>query len=165
MSDLSNKDRYTVISSTLLKTKRRISDLTEVGGLFQGGEFNVTLADTPASTGAIIIDHSDFTSCPQKTSTFLFLTFFQKLTNFNYFCVKSWENLTREFLHICSLYLQKIQKKVIFDSITHTIFWLFTLPHEKTNCNLLTHPTRKCDHTNLWTAKLLHLNSVFIFRQ
>jgi len=36
MSDLSYKDRYTVVSSTLLKTKRRILDLTEVGGFFQG---------------------------------------------------------------------------------------------------------------------------------
>ena len=48
-------------------------------------------------------------------------------------------------------------KRVIFNSIIHTYFWLFTLSHKKTNCDPLAHPTWKCHHTNLWTAKLFHL--------
>jgi len=32
------------------------------------------------------------------------------------------------------------------------------LSQMKTNCNPLAHPTRKCHHTNLKIAKLLHLN-------
>ena len=31
------------------------------------------------------------------------------------------------------------------------------LSQKKTNCNPLAHPTWKCHHTNLWTAKLFHL--------
>jgi len=33
---------------------------------------------------------------------------------------------------------------------------------KKTNCNLLAHPTRKCHHTNLLTAKLFHLTEVLL---
>ena len=47
-------------------------------------------------------------------------------------------------------------KKVIFNSIIHTHFWLFMLSHKKTNCNPLAHPTWKCHHTNLWITKLFH---------
>jgi len=48
-------------------------------------------------------------------------------------------------------------KKVIFNSITHSYFWLFTLCQNKTNCNPLAHQTWKCHDTNLWIAKLFHL--------
>ena len=41
-------------------------------------------------------------------------------------------------------------QKVIFNSIIHTHFWLFTLSQNKTNCNPLAHPHPpwKCHHTN-----------------
>ena len=39
-----------------------------------------------------------------------------------------------------------------------TIFWSFMLSQKKTICNPLTHPSWKCHHTNLWTAKLFNLN-------
>ena len=45
-------------------------------------------------------------------------------------------------------------KQLIFNSIIDTYFWLLSLSHKKTNCNPLAHPTWKCHHTNLWTAKL-----------
>jgi len=48
-------------------------------------------------------------------------------------------------------------KKVIFNSIVHTYFWLFMLSQKKTNCNPLALATWKCHHTNLWIAKLFHL--------
>jgi len=47
-------------------------------------------------------------------------------------------------------------KQLIFNSIIDTYFWLLSLSHKKTNCNPLAHPTWKCHHTNLWTAKLFH---------
>jgi len=49
------------------------------------------------------------------------------------------------------------RNKVIFNSIIHTYFWLFTLSHKKTICNPLAHPTWKYNHTNLWIVKLFHL--------
>jgi len=48
-------------------------------------------------------------------------------------------------------------EKVIFNSIIHTYFWLFTLSHKKTICNPLAHPTWKYHYTNLWIAILFHL--------
>jgi len=57
----------------------------------------------------------------------------------------------------CSQFTLEIPKKIIFNSIIHTYFWLFTLSQKKTNCNPLAHPTWKCHHTNLWTVKPFHL--------
>jgi len=57
----------------------------------------------------------------------------------------------------CSHFTFGNPKKVIFNSIIHTYFWLFLLSQKKTNCNPLAHPTWKCHHTNLWIAKLFHL--------
>jgi len=74
--------------------------------------------------------------------------------------VKSWENLTWKFYRlstspvICS-HCTVGNPTVIFNSIIHTYFWLFMLPHKKTIYNPLAHPTWKCHHTNLWIAKLL----------
>jgi len=48
---------------------------------------------------------------------------------------------------------QKSFSKVLF---IHTSA-LFMLSEKKTICNSLAHPTRKCHHTDLWTAKLFHL--------
>ena len=44
-------------------------------------------------------------------------------------------------------------QKVLFNSIIHAYFRLFTLSQKKTNCNPLGHPTWKYHHTNLWIAK------------
>jgi len=44
-------------------------------------------------------------------------------------------------------------KKVIFDNITHTIFWLFTLHHNKTNCNQLAHRTREAENVTTLLVK------------
>ena len=49
------------------------------------------------------------------------------------------ENFTVLSTHMSHL-PWKIQK-VIFNSIIHTYFWLFTLSQKKTNCNPLAHPT------------------------
>ena len=74
--------------------------------------------------------------------------------------MKSWENLTWKFYRlstspvICS-HCTVGNPTVIFNSIIHTYFWLFMLPHKKTIYNPLAHPTWKCQHTNLWIAKLL----------
>ena len=54
----------------------------------------------------------------------------------------------------CSHLILGNLKKVIFNIIIHTYFWLLTLSHKKTICNPFAHPTWKCHHTNLWTAKL-----------
>ena len=71
---------------------------------------------------------------------------------------KIWhENLTDcppRLSDIATLYLVKSKKSF---SIIHSYFWLFTLSHEKTICNPLTYPIRKCHHINLWIAKLFHL--------
>jgi len=48
-------------------------------------------------------------------------------------------------------------QKVIFNSIIHTYFWLFTLSQKKTICNPLSHPIWTNHHKNLWIAKLFHL--------
>ena len=76
----------------------------------------------------------------------------------------NFEKISDENLTDCSLHLSdvatvpwEIQKKVIFNSFIHTYFWLFTLSHNKTICNLLAHPTWKCHHINLWISKLFHL--------
>ena len=55
-----------------------------------------------------------------------------------------------KILQICPSHLSNVAtlpweiQKVIFDSIIHTIFWLFTLSHKKKNCNPLAHLTREC---------------------
>jgi len=73
------------------------------------------------------------------------------------------EKIWHEMLQICPPHLSDVAtlpweiQKVIFNSISHTYFWLFTLSQKKTNCNPLTYPTWKCHHTNLWIAKLFHL--------
>ena len=46
------------------------------------------------------------------------------------------------------------KRKVIFNSIIHTCFWLFVLSKKKTNFNPLNHPTWKCHHADLWNATL-----------
>jgi len=58
----------------------------------------------------------------------------------------------------------KIQKKVIFNSIIHTYFWLFrlTLSQKKTNCSPLAHPTCKWHYINLWIAKLFSSDWRFV---
>jgi len=53
-------------------------------------------------------------------------------------------------------------QKIIFNSIIHTCFWLFTLSQKKTNCNPRANPTWKCHHSNLWIAKLFHLTEVLL---
>ena len=40
------------------------------------------------------------------------------------------------------------------------IIWLSP---KKTNCNPLAHPTWKCHHTNLWTAKRFHLTEGLLY--
>jgi len=73
------------------------------------------------------------------------------------------EKIWRKNLTDCPPHLSDVAtvpweiQKVIFNSIIHTYFWLFTLSHKKTICNPLAHPTWKCHHTNLWIAKLFHL--------
>jgi len=74
--------------------------------------------------------------------------------------VKSSENLTRKSYRLSTLPVRCSQctlgnrkKSVIFNSIIHTYFWLFTLSHKKTICNPLAYPTWKYHHTNLWIAK------------
>jgi len=65
-------------------------------------------------------------------------------------------------LPICPSHLSDVTtllweiQKVIFNSVIHAYFWLFTLFQKKTNCNPLAHPIWKCHHTNLWIAKLFH---------
>jgi len=49
----------------------------------------------------------------------------------------------------CSHFTLENPKKVIFTSIIHTYFRLFTLSQKKTNCYPLTHHTWKCHHTTL----------------
>jgi len=86
--------------------------------------------------------------------------------------VKSWENLTRKHYRLltspvsCSHCTLGNWKKVVFNSIIHTYFWLFTLCHKKTiyrlcwvlpTCRGLAHPTWWYHHTNLWITKLFHL--------
>ena len=66
------------------------------------------------------------------------------------------ENLTRKSYRLVYL-TSDVAKTVIFNSIIHTYFWLFTLPHKKTICNPLAQTTWKCHHINLWIAKLFHL--------
>ena len=76
-----------------------------------------------------------YTVC-QKTSTFYFSNN-SKLTEFSdFWCVKSWENLTSTvctFAHL-TLYCSHFtlgNLKVIFNSIIHTYFRLFTLSQKK----------------------------------
>jgi len=57
----------------------------------------------------------------------------------------------------CSYFTLGNAKKVIFNSIIHSCFWLFMLSQKKTICNPLAHPTWKYHHTNLWIAKLFRL--------
>ena len=79
--------------------------------------------------------------------------------------VKSWENLTwnvtdLSISHVrCSHFTLGYPKMSLssFNSIIHTQFWLSMLSQKKTSCSPLAHRTRKCHHTNLWTAKLFHL--------
>ena len=94
---------------------------------------------------------------PPKKSTFL--NNCQKLTNFNDFGMINPEKI----LQICPTHLSNVAtlpweiQKSHFNGIIHTYFRLFTFSQKKTNCNPLAHPTWKCHHTNLWTAKLFHL--------
>ena len=80
----------------------------------------------------------------QKTSTFYILNNCQQLTDFNDFWhVKSGENLTRKSYRLSTFpvrYSHWKSKKVIFNNIIHTYFWLFTLSHKKTICNPLATP-------------------------
>ena len=68
-----------------------------------------------------------------------------------------------KILQICPTHLSNVAtlpweiQKSHFNGIIHTYFRLFTFSQKKTNCNPLAHPTWKCHHTNLWTAKLFHL--------
>jgi len=77
--------------------------------------------------------------------------------------VKSWESFTWKSYRLstspvrCNHCTLGNPEKVIFNSIIHTYFWLFTLSHKKTNCNPFAQPTWKCHHTNLWIAKLFRL--------
>jgi len=75
-----------------------------------------------------------------------------KLTNYNdFWCVKSWENLTSialcnlpTSLVYCSHFTLGNSKKSFFNSIIHTYFRLFTLSQKKTNWySLITHHTWK----------------------
>jgi len=50
------------------------------------------------------------------------------------------ENLTRKSYRLVYL-TSDVAKTVIFNSIIHTYFWLFSLSQKKTNCNPLAHPT------------------------
>ena len=70
--------------------------------------------------------------------------------------MKSGENLTRKSYRLSTFPVRCSHwksKKVIFNNIIHTYFWLFTLSHKKTICNPLVHPTWKCHHTNLWILR------------
>ena len=79
--------------------------------------------------------------------------------------MKSWENLTCKSYGLstspvrgshCTLgNPKKSFSAVLF--IHRAYFWLFTLSHKKTICNPLAHPTWKCNHTNLWIAKLFFI--------
>ena len=57
------------------------------------------------------------------------------------------EKIWHENLQICPPHLTDVAtlpweiKKVIFDSIIHTYFWLLALSQKKTNCNALAHLT------------------------
>jgi len=57
----------------------------------------------------------------------------------------------------CSYFTLGSPKKVIFNCIIHTYFWLLILSQKKTNCNPLAHPTWKCHRSNLWIAKLFFI--------
>ena len=67
-----------------------------------------------------------------------------------------------KILQVCPPHLSHVAtlpwetKKVIFNSIILTYFWLFMLSQKETNCNPLAHPIWKCHRTNLRTAKLFH---------
>jgi len=70
---------------------------------------------------------------------------------------KIWhENLTSHLPDVAIVPLEI--KKVIISSIIYAYFWLFMISQKKTNCNPLSHLTRKkCHYTNLWIATLFHL--------
>jgi len=67
----------------------------------------------------------------------------------DFWCIKSWENLTSIACTFatspvyCSHFTLENPKKVIFNSIIHACFRLFTLSQKKTNCYHLTHHTWK----------------------
>ena len=65
---------------------------------------------------------------------------------------KIWhENLTSHLPDVAIVPLEI--KKVIISSIIYAYFWLFLISQKKTNCNPLSHLTRKkCHYTNLWIA-------------
>ena len=77
---------------------------------------------------------------PKKTSTFLFFEqLCEKLTDFDEFW---WvDNLTWNLTDLSTSPVRcshcTCRKKVIFNSIIHTHFWLFALSQKKTNCNPL----------------------------
>jgi len=94
-----------------------------------------------------------------KTSTFNVLNnSSQILTNFNDFfaceILRKFDTKILQIVHLACHYTFGNPKKSFFNSIIHIYFWLLTLSHKKTICNPFAHPTWKCHHTNLWTAKL-----------
>jgi len=80
-----------------------------------------------------------------------------KVTDFNdFWCIKSWENLLSiacTFATSPVYYSLGKSKKVIFSSIIHTCFGLFTLSPKKTNCYHLTDHTWKMSPHYLMKCK------------
>ena len=111
--------------------------------------------------------HPVYTECMEiriyslspETSIYYFFEYLcLKLTDFNdFWYVKSRENFTWNLTYLSTsrvrVYIEKT-KKVIFNSVIHTYFWLFTLALKKTNWNPIANSAWKCHHTNLWNAKL-----------
>ena len=109
----------------------------------------------------------------QKTINFLFLNNSQqKLTHFSNFGTLDPEKCdvwtSYRFVHElvrCSHFTLGNPKKVTFNSIIQTYFWLFTLSHTKTNCNPLAQPTWKCHHTcELMNCKTFSSDWRFVVR-
>jgi len=71
------------------------------------------------------------------------------LSNLDPIRMKCWENLTRKSYRLstspvrCSHCTLGNPEKVIFNSISHTYYWLFTLSHKKTICNSLAYTPPK----------------------
>jgi len=103
--------------------------------------------------------------CPKTSNFFMFRITLSKLTDFNdFWCVKSWENLTSAvctFAHLTCmlqlLYLGKSKKPFSTVLFIHTYFGLFTLSQKKTNCYPFTHHTWKTSPHYLVKYKTFHL--------
>jgi len=131
----SNNCRYSYMDSVLLGTRC-------CGTLF-------LIGSTHQTSGILQIYNSWYILhlVPKKRPPFIFWITPSKITDFNNFWhVKSWQNLTWN-LTDCPSHLLDVAhvpweiQKVIFNSIIHTYFWLFTSSHKKTICNPRIHHT------------------------